>query len=414
MNRTRPHALVIFVIALLLGVLAVPSARAQMGMGGGMNGSDFQVPISRRGVDSYSKILGLDEDQKAAVLALHEGYRAGHKATRDEIKKAMEEVQAKFRDTMDMSVFKDMNAQMKPLTEKLEGLEKQFFADLRSLLNEEQGERFPKVERFRRRETGMMFAVVGGARVDLLDVLEKVGVSASADPSLSETVTSYELDLDRLLAARETGMKAFEEDSEKITEEAMQMNFSRLEKLFKSWMDLERPMRELNKNYARRITPMLPAEKQPLFETAFRQRAFPAVYKTPHTMKEIEAALKLEDLDAGKRAQIESMKAAYERDLEPANAKWAAAIEEKDDKGLIPFMAMRGGSKDNPTAGPKSERRELDKSVRERLHALLSDEQKEKLPKEPKRDQAAEAMEMMGMDIDPELMNQMEEWGEEE
>ncbi len=412
MNRTRIHLYVVALVALVLG-LAAPSVHAQFGMGGGMGGGDFQLPITRRGVDAYAKILGLDEDQKAAALTLFEGYRADHKAVRDDVKKAMEELQAKFRDTMDMSVFKDAGKQMKPLTKRMEDLEEQYFTDLRSLLNEGQSERFPRVERYRRRETGLMFAMVGGARVDLIDVVAKAGVDPAADPSLAETLQSYELDLDRLLAAREAGMKGFEEEGEKVAEEAMQMNFARVEKMFKAWMDLERPMRDLNKNYARRITPMLPADKQAAFESNFKLRSYPSVYRTPHTMKEIDAALKLEDLDADRRTQIEGIRAAYERDLEVANGKWAAAIEEKDDKGIIPWMAMMGGGKENPIAGPRSERRELDKGVRERLHALLSPEQKEKLPKEPKRDQTEEAMDMMGMDIDPELMQEMQQFEEE-
>lgn len=413
MNRTRIHQYLAVFVALVLGLAAAPAAHAQFGMGAGMGGGDFQLPISRRGVDSYAKILGLDEDQKAAALVLYEGYRADHKTVRDEIKKAMEELQDKFRDTMDMSVFKDAGKQMKPLMQRLEDLEKQYFSDLRSLLNEGQGENFARVERFRRRETGLMYAMVGGARVDLIDVVTKAGVDPAADPSLAETLLSYELDLDRLLSAREAGMKAFEEESEKLTEEAMQMNFSSIEKMFKSWMDLERPMRDLNQNYARRLTPMLPEDKRALFETNFKLRSFPSVYRTPHTMKEIEAALKLEDLDADTRTRIEGIKAAYERDLEVANGKWAAAIEEKDDKGIIPWMAMMGGGQENPTAGPRSDRRELDKGVRERLRALLSPEQQEKLPKEPKRNEAEEAMDMMGMDIDPALMEEMQQFEEE-
>jgi hypothetical protein len=73
---------------------------------------------------------------------------------------------------------------------------------------------------------------------------------------------------------------------------------------------------------------------------------------------------------------------------------------------------MGGGNQDNPTAEPRKARRELDKQTSEKLHALLRDDQKARLPKEEKRNQMEDAMDMMGMDIDPELAGDWEQFGE--
>jgi Spy/CpxP family protein refolding chaperone len=413
MKRRRFHRVLAVALSVVLGVLLAPSpARAQMGMGGAMPG---QGQISRRALDTYATLLQLDADQKAGVLTLFEGYQAGMKTVREDTRKATDKMQEKMRDGMDPAIFKELKSDMEPIGKRAEQLESDFFTDLKALLTSEQAGRFDRVERHRRRDKQMRFAMAAGARANLLEVVEATKLPEET-PELREALETYELELDRVLLAREAAMKELEKDGERVQEKSLEsmktMDFSGIMeesmKLMKRGKEIEKPLREVHKTHARRIASILPPDKQAEFETQFRLRAFPRVYRQSEVSKQIGAALKFEDLTAEQRSQIEAIQRSYQSELDPLNERWAAAIEEKDDKGIVsfPMMPPSGGEPD-PTTEPRKARRDLDKRVRDSVRSLLSDEQKERLPRE-ERNQMDDMMDMTGMDIDPEMAGEMQ------
>jgi hypothetical protein len=407
MAKFAHFRLVVLIAAVLLPGLFLPApAVAQMGgwMGGGGPG-DFQSPITRRSITKYAEILNLDEDQKAAALALHDGYMEGVRAVQADMQKTFKEMQEKFSDTMDASVWRDAGKVFKPLQERTEALEKQYFADLQALLTDAQAERFPSVERARRRETQMRFSMVAGVRVDLFELASNLKLDQNED--VKQLLASYEVDLDRALVVRESGSKEMEAEGEKISEQAANMDFAAMNqsmnKMFKRLKELERPVREVNKTYARRMMSVLDEETGQKFDREFRRRGFPRIYKESHADKEFAAALGLEDLDERQRRELSQLQAGYLRERAAADQKWAAAVEEHDDKGEVNFMMfMGGGNQDNPVIEPRKNRRDLDRRTSEKIRSLLNEEQVAKLPKEPPRNPAEDALEMMGMDFDME------------
>ena len=64
------------------------------------------------------------------------------------------------------------------------------------------------------------------------------------------------------------------------------------------------------------------------------------------------------------------------------------------------MMFMGGGNDNNPVIEPRKNRRELDRRTSERIRSLLNETQIAKLPKEPPRNPAEDAMELMGMHVD--------------
>jgi Spy/CpxP family protein refolding chaperone len=402
MNPGTTRAIAVM-LAVAAAVFCWPRASVgQMRVSASAGGS-FQSPVTRKSVEGYARVLGLDEDQRVAVRALYEEYREGMRQVREETNKLMKEMQEEFADTMDVSVWKDAAKKFEPMTKRSADLEKQFFADVQSLLTSEQEERVPALERYRRRETNLKFSMVTGARVDLLEIAERLKL-AEASPSAAMALESYELELDRTLTARESAMRDLEKEGEKIAEQAMNMDFSAMNKMMKKMLDADRPLRDLHKTYARRIGEALPEGKAAEFDREFKLRAFPLVYREPHVVKELEAALKFTDLGGSQREEIEQLRRNYLREAGAINLRWASAIEERDDKGIVPAMAFMGGGGENPAAEPRKARRELDKRTSTRLHSLLNEEQKGRLPEAPKRSQQEEMMEAMGIDIDPDML----------
>ena len=409
--KQRALRAAVLTLVLIAAVLWPQGAVAQIRVSASPGGS-FQSPINRKGVEAYARILRLDEDQRQAILALFEGYRSGIREVQQETKKLAKEMQEEFADSMDVSALKDAAKKFEPLTNRTQELEKQFFDDLHSLLTEEQQARVPSLERYRRRETNMRFSMVAGARVDLLEIADRLKV-AEADPGVAQALESYEMEMDRALTVREGAMAEMEKQNQEMAEKLMEnMDFSAVNSMMKKMIEMDRPLRELNKTYARRIGEALPEGKAAEFEREFKLRAFPLVYREPHIVTELRAALKLTDLSESQRTEIEQLQRGYEREAAGINRRWALAIEERDDKGIIPAMAMvTGGGRDNPTAEPRKARRDLDKQTASKLKSLLNDAQVAKLPEAPKRSQQEEMMEMMGMDIDPELMSGEDGWG---
>src|ERR1041384_6913929 len=145
-RRSRLSALVLGVLVLI--GLAVPDARAQMGMG--MAPTQFSAPINRRSLDEYAKILSLTHEQKEAVKSLYDGYVASHADTMKEMQKVFQDAQEKMQDTGDFKVYqKEMPKKMQAISAKVEKLETGFYEDTKTLLSAEQQGNWPKVERHR-------------------------------------------------------------------------------------------------------------------------------------------------------------------------------------------------------------------------------------------------------------------------
>jgi hypothetical protein len=369
--------------AVLLCVLA-PSAPAQFGMGmGGMGSMAQQDTITRRGLDAYARLLGLDPDQKETALSLLEGNQSATRAAMKEYQAKMEALGEKARDSGDFSVYqKEMPTIAREMAEKFEGLEKGFFGDLKSILNEEQTARWPSVERYRLREQAMRFGFVSGSAVDLIAVVEKTKSAPAGNAEFTETLDQYELDVDRLLRNFEKAGKEAQKDA---LEGAQMFDMAKIEAMMKKLYDAAREVRDVNRAYARRLAPLMNDTERAAFEAEVQRRSFPRVYKPSHAAKSIDAALGFKDLSADQKESLQALRESYTRDLAAVNERWAKATEEKEEKagGAVMVMMqgfMGGGSPDDPVKQAKDARKELDEKTQDRLEAVLSPDQKARLP----------------------------------
>lgn len=365
----------------------VPEARAQFGMMGGM-GEGMQVAITKRGLNAYAKILDLDKEQLEAARILLEGNQAAVKALRKEMESKMAAMQEKAQDTGDWTVWqKEWPKIAKELGEKMKATEKGFFDDVKSLLSPDQADRWGSVERYRRREMGLRYSLSSGQSVDLIDALEKSKVDLKSKPDLAEIVSQYELAVDRSLVTFE---KTAEDSQNKAMENMANFDMRKIEDAIKPIQDIAKSIRDLNRDYARRISPFLTDEQRAAFELEIKRRSFPRVYKESHVSKSIDAALKLPGLEDSQKDSLTTLRQNYNRDSENANQKWAQAIEQKEEKagGKISMMMQGWWGQDgnDDVSNARKTRKEVDDKAMDRLKGILKEDQVAKLPaKEPER-----------------------------
>jgi hypothetical protein len=379
--------------ALLAGVMLCASpARAQFGMnmGLGMEGDS----ITKRGVEAYAKILGLSKDQHDIAMTLLEGNQTELHAAQAKAQEGIKAIREKLADTQDFSLWqKEMPKITKEFNEKKKALDKSFFDDLKAACNDQQLTSWAKVERYHRRETAMRIAFLSGSTVDLTKVVERV--KAKPESEIQPLLDQYELDMDKNLQAFEKVAKQAEEDA--LKGDANMFDMSRAENILKPFYEVAKDMRELNQEYARKLAQVMDDASRAKFEAEVKVRSFPRVYRQPHVVKMLDAAAEFKDLDKAQTENIAGLKAAYTRDAASANDKWAKAVEDREDKAGGTFAAMMksvqamqggGGASDlnKDVNGARTARKELDSRTEKQLLALLSDDQRAKLPEAPRED----------------------------
>lgn len=366
-------------VAAVLGVAAT-GAHAQMGMM--MQGAGGDISITRKGFEAYVRILGLDADQKEVAKDLMDGNRAANKSLMEDMQAKMRQLSEKARESGDWQI---MQKEMPPIaaefSEKSEKLQTQFFDDLKGLLNEQQLEKFPAVDRHRRRELSMRFGLAFGANTDVVEVVRLSKIDADTNEEMKAAIERYELDLDSILK----GYEKLAKDSQKGVMEGG-WDPEKIDAAFKPLSDAAKQIRDINRAAAKRVAALITDEqKRAAFELEVKRLEFPRIYREAHVQKSLGAALKLADLDESQKSQLTSVKEQYERDAASVNERWAKALEDKEEKagGRIKMMMNMWnpeGDKENEAAAAKKARNELDENAAKRLESILKEEQRAQLP----------------------------------
>lgn len=350
---------------------------------GGPGGDTSQIP--RTSIDKYAQVLALDDTQKEMAQTLYEGYADAYQAATKDRRDQMGALMRSMEETGDRTVFQEKMPQvMKAYRDRTTSLEKSFLADLKTLLNDEQGTRWVAVERMRRREVGLArFGGVSGEAVDLVDVTRSLNLSGEGLP---ETLAQYEGELDRAIQDR---LDANEKFADVSPAGDGRLDIDSLQEMMARSREMGQRIRDINQSYARRVENQLSEPDRPPFVAEVRRRSFPQVYREPMTLKMYKAAQGFSDLTPDQKEQVAADLQRYQRELDAANSAWADAIaaSEKDASGGAVTMGtgavlnLRMGDEPQALADARKARRELDEKFRDRLTDRLSKEQKERLPK---------------------------------
>jgi hypothetical protein len=362
------------------------TASAQMMMGGGMD------QVSKRGVNAYAKILGLDDAQKEAAMTLLEASQAQSKALADEMQAKNAEMMQRMSDGEGFGVFqKELPDLVKGWTERGRKIEAQFFDDLKLVCTPEQLEKFDRVERHRRRERGMRFGMMSGSATDLVAIADRTGAAPKDNADYDAVVQQYEATADRQLKELERTLEEMQTkmmDKMKDVGPMGMQNPDLMSEMMKPASDVAKQLRDTNREHTRKLGEFMTPELREKFEAEVAARNHPRVYREPHVVKQFKEASALADLSAEQRERVDAAKSAYLRDAAGMNERWAKAIEDAEEKsggtvGLMMQGMMGSGDGESPLGQARKARRDLDKSAEETLKGILKSEQFAKLPPKP-------------------------------
>jgi hypothetical protein len=368
------------------------TATAGSAMGGGQ--------ISKRSVDRYAELLGFSADQKESANSIYDGYAAAYQDAVKARRSAMQDVRRSSEDTGDATVFMEkMPGIEKEFRSKTQKLEKGLFDDLRAMVSgANQEAKWVRVERMHRREVGLRGGVVSGESVDLVDVVDGLKLPSDALSAVAPNLEEYEVDIDHQLQA-----KTKPADDASPFELGKSMDMDKMKKQAQESREAGLKIKEANERSARKIEPLLPEDKRAAFRDAIKQRSFPQVFRPSRAIRDMDAALKLDDLSASQKASIAEIKSRYQRDVAPLNDAWATAIAASEGDGQQSVIMGGDGGKimlnmaEDPPAlvDARKARRELDDKTNEKLKGILNESQQAKVAKTSESDAEEGASGMM-------------------
>jgi hypothetical protein len=341
-------------------------------------GQMFDPAVSTQDLEKYTAMLSLDETQRDAAKVLLEAYQqefaAAAKAARTKFDNAREEA----RESGDFSVMRDIQTEMEAFRKTSATMESGFLSDLKATLTEQQASKWPKLERMRRRERTIGRGLMSGERVDVIRLVDELKLSPEELAAVEPILEQYEQDLDRELAARN---EVYDEAQGRARELMQGGDQAEIEKLFSKGRDAATRVREVNRRYARQVEAQLPEDKKAAFAEEVKRASFPQIYRASYAQRVVDAAGAIEGLSEEQKASIASLKESFTRDLGAINKDLEAATEEREAT-ITPDQIMqrfRGGD-EGKVGELNRKRREMMNDTIEKVRAVLTEEQREKLP----------------------------------
>lgn len=374
----RSRAVIVSVLVAAVMLVSQP-ARGQMGAIRAMGG--MATPsMNARQLKQYAEILGLAPEQKKAAEELLASYELDFAASVLRLTQLQTSMQEEFSQTGDLTVIKDvMPDTLTKFRKKIAKTEKSLIDDLKSLMTDAQREKWPMVERVHRRKTTINWGSLSGESVDLVDIAQGLRLDTAQMANLKDVLDQYATDLDRELVSRN---KIVEEQMAVWLEGMMNPDMDKIQSQEKELREASVKILEINKRFARQIEGQLPLEAQTEFKDRVKQSSFPGVYRKSYALRIIEAADKLEGLDAAAKEGIKNLKEQYAREVVPANEAWATAISENElsQDGMAAMAMQFGKQMPESIKNAKEVRDSLDEKTVKAVKALLTEEQQAKLP----------------------------------
>lgn len=357
------------------------------GMGGGMMGGMMgggDAVISENQLEKYAKIAGMSEDQTQAATMLHEGYQAQVRELQDAMRSKMEAARDAFRESGDPSEFQALREEMTKVRADRKKLDTSFMNDVKALLTDEQVAKWSKVEMAMNRDQLLRRGMLSGERVDLFRLVDDLELAEESRKPVDELLSQYEVDLDRELVKRDAFTEKVITQMDELREDP-----AKAQAMLEEGRTAGVRVRDVNRRYARQISDMLPAESKAAFDTAFQRESFPTVYRESSVTRGVNAAMGFDDLTEEQRGKLQEISAKYTREAATLNEKLAKAEEENEMTMTADRMmgGRRGGDgEETPLQLARQERRELDRKTNEALREVLTESQREKLPRNEMRD----------------------------
>ncbi|MEM1423386.1 MAG: hypothetical protein AAGH64_05215 [Planctomycetota bacterium] len=374
---------------LLLGLaalfVAAPAAEAQFGNRGFREVA--QPDVDRTQIQIIGEMVGFSEEQLELAFELHQGYLAEMTDLEERVREIVDGVRNEFRETRDPSIWQEMMSAMVPLSEEKDGYTRAFMEDLELILNADQFEQWPEVERFHRRYTSFSDdGMLSGETVDVALAVRDMDLPEVDMQAVEPILMQYSMELDRALKARNA---AYEEGMSQGMARWRQGDMEAIQKL---WEDAKREaerVRDINRRYANQIEQTLDPAFAGEWAREFKEQSFPRVYRRTYTGRALDTAMRFEDLTSEQTEQLEAIFSEYQRRVDSMNDDIAKLIEDSEMTRDVMSMMGRGrrGGEQDEVRNARGEKSDYEESVLARLNGVLTTAQQIRLPeREDNRD----------------------------
>ena len=332
-------------------------------------------------------------------------------ARREFIRQRMAAATEKFAQTAEASgIDAEVKAAMGELLDKMEGwqsrkaqLRDNFSSGLKAVLDDDQLSQWPAFERFLNREKSLPRGRISGENVNLFLVVDDLRLPPEEFAKVEPLFNDYEGRLDSALRARNTYL---EESMPRLFKAVQDSDVDGAKRIFQRQAELRSAVRDVNEEYRGAMVGALGETswaKQ--LDKAVLTAGWDRIYRATATERMFDEAMKLEDITPETLQAIVDLYGSYRTEIGSINDRLRNLARSEEPASIVRegerFVSMigqgvsgmarnfgRGGpggpggdTAEDPMRKAFDERSAVGERYQERLKALLTPEQFEKLPR---------------------------------
>ena len=371
-------------IAICVG-LSAPPAQAQLGLQAGFVEA-FQPDYMSRDITLFVDFLVLEEWQVPTVESLMQDYSDDFKVGSDGLRDEMKGMKDQIINAGDQGAMKVIMVPINKWIQEKARLKQRFIENLRSVLSDEQQERWPKLERAMRREKELPRGLLSGESVDLRQISRECDIPPDVMIANKEVLDQYEIGLDAALLARATQLLA---SQDKIKEALVSQDYARGLKELELIVATRVALRDLQDLAREAIAKGYGDTWGPIFRAKALVTAFPAVYRPSPMIPYFAAALELSGLSPEQIAQLNALQVEYVTFYEDWRVRLATLYRAEEPKKQTEETRrkMTQGSANHIPKPPLDpyrpmldERDAMDEKTRQKIAEIVGPELSEQLP----------------------------------
>jgi hypothetical protein len=362
-----------------------PCAQAQLPREAGFN-EIFSTDFMPKDMSLFVDFLELEDWQKPVLEALlsdyQAEYRAGEQGLRDKLT-AMKDQIAGAGENGALTVL------MKPIEDwkaEKEAMKQRFLDDVKGQLSDAQLERWPRLERALRREKQLPQGRLSGEKTDLIIVIRQIDVPLDNRMEAKGAIAAYETALDLALMERIKQQEASQPRIRKaLTDNDPASGLVELERIVATRV----AVRNVTDAHIDALATAFGAEWGPKFRERAMRDAYPLACRTPPLDPFFENVLAIEDLSAEQIAQINDIRSRFNDSMNALQVQFVAKVRQVEPERETERVRLAADAARNvqtskgeqePYKDLIAERDRLIEDARNRVIALLNEEQKAKIP----------------------------------
>lgn len=362
----------VFVLGFVVSGLARPTAAQGLPF--------LPDPVSTRELMDYSERLHMSNQQKQALLPLHDDYFEQYEKLREgDIQEFQDDLMDLIAQIRPMELKIPPRAEIEALIDQIGGLlkkvkqvDRRFFDQISTILSTDQMLLLDHVRSVRERQMYQQFALqIGsefnpGAGVDLTEFIARLDLTSNTKELTTPLLNSYEKLLlskvRRLHKEIEAGAKIILDVIDELgiremtLEDFAQLNGDEgfLDRIRNIFNESSRPFQkavsdisQLNLRTYRRLRDVLPARPREALQDRFYSRVYPqAIRGLESTQKRFKDALHLQGLSSQQKQQIQTQREAFQSRTDSYANQIASLIE--DSREYRTFGQLNEDESGNP------------------------------------------------------------------